>query len=84
METEREQIERLAEWLSTCPITEEPICYLKPHYESVQVLYDDLCKAFSEAKVEDDELVVYIGSIRIFCLINETQKQNHLSWEDLV
>lgn len=84
METEREQIEKLAEWLSTCPITEEPICYLSCHYKSVHVLYDDMCKAFPEAKVEREELAVYHNGIRIFCLMDDKQQIQHINWEEMV
>jgi hypothetical protein len=82
--TEKEQLEELAEWLSTCPTKTEPICYLAARYRDIQILYPDMIEAYPEAVVEDKELTVYRNGIRIFCLMDDEQQAQHTNWEELV
>jgi hypothetical protein len=81
---EKEQLEELADWLSTCPTKAYPICYLASRYDSVQVIYSDMIKAFPEANVEGKELAVYHNGVRIFCILTYEQLSKHVNWEEMV
>ena len=80
----KEQLEVLADWLSTCPTKTEPICYLAHNYREIQILYSDMVEAYPEALVEGKELAAYHNKIRIFCLLTYEQLSKHVNWEEMV
>lgn len=73
----RAQLEELTKWLSTCPIKNEPIVYMKSSYQELQILQEDFEDCFIDYKVADRyeipsyEFSATLNGIKVFCITDQ-------------